>query len=307
MRIEGNVAALQAHDRHYGIAGDFDLVRCASCGLIRLDPMPTEKQLLTYYPENYYAYLPQKQSIFWKQFLRHLLCLESKTHDPELSGAGNFLDIGCGSGTYLKLMAERGWKVSGVEPSRHGALAATSAGFDVFHGSLLDAGYPAASFDYVRSNHSFEHMPNPLEILQEIHRILRPGGKLFIGIPNTDSFTFRLFGRYWWYLCAPVHTYNYSTKTITTLLHRTGFQIEKVFYNSDAWGLLGSLQIFMNRNIGKKADDGWLVHNQFFRIFAHLAEKCIDRIHNGDKIEIISDKIDGSTRECLLQEQPKSI
>jgi len=97
----------RTHDRHYGIAGDFDLVRCASCGLIRLDPMPTEKQLLTYYPENYYAYLPQKQSIFWKQFLRHLLCLESKTHDPELSGAGNFLDIGCGSGTYLKLMAER--------------------------------------------------------------------------------------------------------------------------------------------------------------------------------------------------------
>ena len=130
-------------------------------------------------------------------------------------------------------------------------------------------------------------MPNPLEVLQEIRRIIRPGGRLFIGIPNTDSFTFRLFGRYWWYLCAPVHTYNYSVKTITSILQSSGFQIVKVYYNSDFWGLVGSLQIFMNRNMGEKADDGWIARSKPLIIIGNLVMKIIDRAHNGDKIEII--------------------
>ena len=172
----------RTHDRHYGISGEFDLVRCASCNLIRLDPMPTEQELSTYYSEDYYAYLPQEKSAWWKRSLKHILCIDIKAHDPEFSRTGDFLDIGCGIGNYLMTMERRGWNVKGVEPSRHGALAGKSAGFDVFHGSLLKANYPAASFDYVRSNHSFEHMPNPVEVLQEIYRILRPGGKLYIGI-----------------------------------------------------------------------------------------------------------------------------
>jgi SAM-dependent methyltransferase len=259
--------------------------------------MPSEKQLMSYYPDNYYAYLPQAKRAWWKRLILHILPIKTDTRNPEFSKTGNFLDIGCGNGAYLHVMAKRGWKVCGVEPSSAGASEANTAGFDVFHGTLLEAHYPSSSFDYVRCNHSLEHMPNPVEVLQDIHRILRPGGKLCIGIPNTDSFTFRLFGRYWWYLCAPVHTYNYSAKTITRLLQNADYEIEKVHYNSDFWGLLGSMQIFMNRNTGEKADDGWMARSRLLRIIASLAEKCIDFANIGDVIEVICERHEGSTGE----------
>ena len=280
----------RTHDRHYGISGEFDLVRCVCCGLISLDPMPTEELLSTYYSEDYYAYLPQEKSVWWKRFIRHLLCLQIKTQDPKFSRTGNFLDIGCGSGDYLKIMEKRGWKVMGVEPSVYGTLAGQSEGLDIYHGSLLEASYPTDFFDYVRSNHSFEHVPNPVDVLQEIHRILRPGGKVYIGIPNTDSFAFRLFGKYWWYLGTPLHTYNYSVKSITSLLHKTGFRNEMVLYNSNFWSLLGSLQIFMNRNMGEKSNEGMLVRSKILNVFANLAEKYLDHMQEGDAIEIICEK-----------------
>ena len=93
--------------------------------------MPSESQLLGYYPEDYYAYVPQKRSIWWKQLLKHFLSLTLYTHDPEFCGSGTFLDIGCGSGNYLQIMSKRGWKVWGVEPSSYGAHAGRNAGFDV--------------------------------------------------------------------------------------------------------------------------------------------------------------------------------
>jgi len=223
-------------------------------------------------------------------FLLHVIPLQIHTHNPKFNMTGDFLDIGCGNGAYLQVMANRGWNVWGVEPSRAGAFAAKTVGFDVYHGTLLEANYSSSSFDYVRCNHSFEHVPNPVDVLHEIHRILRPGGKLFIGIPNVGSMSFRIFGRYWWYLCAPVHTYNYSDKVITRLLHKSGFQINKVHYNADFWGLLGSLQIFVNRNTGQKADDGWLIRNRLLRIITSLIEKCIDIVRMGDVIEIICEK-----------------
>lgn len=141
-----------------------------------------------------------------------------RPHNPVFSQAGNFLDFGCGSGRYLQLMARRGWNVHGVEPSQAGALAARTAGFDVFHSTLRESDFPSGPFDYVRSNHSFEHIPNSIEVLRDIHRILRPGGKLFIGIPNIDSLSFCIFGRYWWHLCLSLHTYHYSSKSLEPLV-----------------------------------------------------------------------------------------
>jgi len=76
----------------------------------------------------------------------------------------------------------------------------------------------------------------------------------------------------------------------TRLLHKSGFQINKVHYNADFWGLLGSLQIFVNRNTGQKADDGWLIRNRLLRIITSLIEKCIDIVRMGDVIEIICEK-----------------
>jgi SAM-dependent methyltransferase len=185
-------------------------------------------------------------------------------------------------------MRDKGWRVCGVEPVLAGVEEGRKAGFDIRHGSLLDVRLADASFDYVRSNHSFEHIVNPLEVLKEIRRILRPGGKLFIGVPNAQSLPARVFGRYWWYMGVPLHPYTYSPATLTLLLVKAGFQIEAVYYNSNYGGVTGSLQIFLNRNSGKKAGDGWVMRNPALKLLGNIVARAFDCVKQGDAIELIS-------------------
>lgn len=283
-------SCFRTRDRHYGISGEFDIVKCVGCGLVRLEPVPTHAELAGYYSQDYYAYQPAKQENRLKKILKKQLKTRIDTHDPEFPQPGEFLDIGCGSGEYLHKFHAKGWEVRGVEPSAFGAQEGRRAGLNIFQGTLVEASLPTNAFDYVRSNHSFEHMPNPTEVLDEIYRILKPGGKLFIGIPNIDSLPFRIFGRYWWYLGAPVHTYNYTVSTISTLIEQAGLALDTVYYNSNYVSLLGSLQIYLNRNNGKKSTDGGIIRNPILMFVANIMTRIIDLLQKGDAIEVIAVK-----------------
>jgi SAM-dependent methyltransferase len=287
--------SFRTRDRHYGIPGEFDIVRCAGCGLVHLDPVPTADELAKFYAQDYYAYQPIGKDGRLKALSKRLLKTKIETRNPTFLRPGNFLDIGCGSGEYLHKMQVKGWNVRGVEPSTFGAEEGRQSGLDIFHGTLCEANLADDSLDYVRSNHSFEHVPNPVEILDEIYRILRPGGKLFIGIPNIGSMPYRIFGKYWWYLGAPVHTYNYTIPTISTLIRRSGFVIDAVYFNSNFASLLGSLQIYANRNNGKKSTEGRLFRNPVLMLGANLVTRALDLIGQGDAIEVIAHKPTGLT------------
>jgi len=280
----------RTRDRHYGIQGEFNLVQCSGCGLVHLDPIPTEQELSSFYANDYYSYQPQKRAGWFKRLARKILYLKIKTHNPKSQHPGEFLDIGCGSGDYLHVMLAKGWRVRGVEPSEFGSAEGRRAGFDIFNGTLLKANFPPNSFDYVRLNHSFEHIPNPVEVLDEIYRILKPQGKLYIGIPNIDSLPYRIFGRYWWYLGAPLHTHNYTVTIISTLMRRSGLTVDRVYYNSNYGSLLGSLQIYANRNSSRKSTEGWLIRNPFLIVLSNIAMWAIDLMGQGDAIEVIAQK-----------------
>lgn len=264
------------------------MVRCATCGLVRMDPIPTLEELATFYAKDYYAYRPLAKSSFIRTLAKRTFKTQINTHNPAFETPGEFLDVGCGSGEYLRLMKGRGWHVRGVEPSSFGAAQAKKDGLDVFNGTLNDARFPSNSFDYIRSNHSFEHVPNPREVLRDVYRILRPGGKLFIGVPNTASVAYRLFGKYWWYLGIPVHTYGYSTANLCQFLRSEGFEIEKVYYQSNYSSFLGSLQIFLSRKTTKKSTEGWLIRNPLLKLLSNGIARICDLMRRGDAIEVIA-------------------
>lgn len=281
---------LRTRDRHYGVSGDFLVVACAKCGLLRLEPLPSETELLALYGTDYYAYRQPKRLKWWRWLARRIFRTRIPTHNPPFATPGDFLDIGCGAGEYMLLMREGGWRVCGVEPVLAGAEAGRNAGLDIRHASLLGVQFPDASFDYVRSNHSFEHVTNPLELLHEIRRILRPGGKLFLGVPNSESLPFKIFRQYWWYMGVPFHPYTYSPETLSVLLNKAGFQVESVFYNSNYYSVIGSLQIYCNRNNGKSSEEGWMTRNILLMLFGNVIARFFDLIHRGDAIEIISSR-----------------
>jgi SAM-dependent methyltransferase len=280
-----------AKDRHYGIPGTYRIVRCAGCSLIFLNPMYSAQELGALYPPDYYAYQDRLSPDPWKELVKKLLGLRIRTRDPVFQRPGVMLDLGCGSGWFLFEMRDRGWQTFGVETNSVAAdLGRKNADLNIFPGSLAQANYSSSSFDYVRSNHSFEHISCPNETLQEIYRILRPGGKVLIGVPNIASLNARVFGEYWWYLGAPVHPFTYSVETLSCLLRKHNFHIQTVSYNSDYAGILGSLQILLNRQNGRKSSSGMAITNPVLRTVCHWVAKGLNALKTGDAIEIVASK-----------------
>lgn len=281
-------------DRHYGIPGEYRLDRCQSCRLVLLNPMPDEPTLTRLYPPTYYAYQEFESAptprMRLKQLVKTLLMMHIGTKDPIFSKTGHLLDIGCGSGQFLYKMRQHGWEVYGVEVNDQAVKVGRDVGLDIRHGNLLEAHFEADYFDYIRANHSFEHIVNPHETLEEIHRILKPDGKLLIGVPNIAGWNARLFGKYWWYLGVPVHPYSYSVKTLTYLLQQHHFVVERFTYNSDYSGILGSLQIVLNRKNGRLSTEGFVFSNYALRVIAQRVAKLLDLLKLGDAIEIIAHK-----------------
>ncbi len=280
-----------ASDRHYGIPGRYRIVRCSGCSLLFLNPMYSDEELAKLYPTDYYAYQDNFQRSRWKGVVRAILGYRIQTLDPKFQKPGRMLDLGCGSGWFLASMREKGWETQGVEISSAAAdLGRKAAGLDIFTGTLEQAAFPSESFDYIRSNHSFEHISSPNETLDEIHRILKRDGKLLIGVPNEASLTSKIFGRYWWYRGAPVHPFTYSPSNLCALLRKHHFQIERVAYNSDGCGILGSFQIWLNRNNGRRSHEGFFFNNQILKLVSHWAARITDVLGLGDEIEVTAVK-----------------
>jgi SAM-dependent methyltransferase len=280
---------LDGYDPHYGNSGVFPIFECGTCSVKFLNPMPTPPYLEKAYPAEYYAYqaAPGVDSVPIKILRRLIFYDPRRTGDPKFQKPGRMVDIGCGTGEFLLGMRAAGWQVEGVEMSRAAAESARRLhGLDIFGGTLCDARLPEAAFDYVRLNHSFEHMTDPIQVLAEIRRIIKPNGRLFIGVPNGASLAARMFGRYWWNLGPPVHPFTYNIASLRYLLSQGGFTVLRVGYNSNFSGLLGSCQILLNHSRGTSSSDGAVLRNPLLKLFGHWTAKAIDLLRMGDCIEI---------------------
>lgn len=292
----------KTYDRHYGhIDKYYDVYKCKNCFLFFLNPMISENELYPMYdPNTYYAYNKfsyknkNKKVSFSKNFLRIIkkILIGIYTRDPIFHErfTKKVLDFGCGSGSKLYDYKKMGWETYGIEIDKKAAEYGNTLGLNIFNGSINDAKYPPNFFDYIRSNHSFEHLIDPEVILLEMYRVLKKDGKIFIGVPNTKSFAFSFFKKYWYYLGVPFHPYSYNIKNLTLLLERNGFKVIKTRYVGNYQGLLGSLQIWLNRRNKKKSNKGIIAKNMFLKIFFHQIAKILNIFKIGDCIEIIAVK-----------------
>jgi SAM-dependent methyltransferase len=270
-------------DRHYGIEGTFNLDKCKECDLVFLNPMFNDEELSKFYPEDdYYAYHQTYDNVASKSPKTNVV-LNEKTQEK-------ILDIGCGNGWVLYEYKQKGWRVAGVEPSKVAAKIGNEQGLNIFNGTLLEAKYPDNEFDFVHSNHSFEHIYNPNEVLNEINRILKPNGKLLIGIPNVKGINSILAKDYWYYLGAPVHTFNYSPKNITQLLEKHNFRVQEIKHVSTTHGILGSIQIYLNRHTSKNSTEGYVVNKTIFKYIATYIARIENFLRIGDCIEVFATK-----------------
>lgn len=257
----GNDETRFLHDvgvRKDGVVDKFMIVECKHCGLVYLNPRPTKETILTYYQDSdYYAWqnnvrlsykqklkymvieelgqYPQLRRFFVVKWLRKLTVAILKHHVSifvPYAKEGEVLDIGCGSGQFLQWLAAHGFHAHGVEISQLAAQRARQIGLDVYCGELVDAQYPDDFFDVVIANHVLEHVYDPVGLIREVARILKPNGLFIIGVPNIESYEYRVFGMDWGPLEVPQHTYHFSYNTLNAMLQRNNFSVEKTIGKS---------------------------------------------------------------------------
>jgi SAM-dependent methyltransferase len=280
-------------DRHYGVKGDFNLSQCKQCKLVFLNPMFNDDELAKFYPEDdYYSYYvdfgTKKKTSPIKELVKKII-YPIKEED-RFATPGKVLDIGCGNGWVLYNFLKKGWQVAGVEPSKIAAEIGNKSNLNIHNGTLLSANYPTNEFDYVRSNHAFEHIYNPNEVLAEMHRVLKHDGKMMMGIPNYNGINSKIAKEYWYYLGVPVHTFNYSPKNITQMLAKHNFEVTSIKYVSSARGILGSIQVYLNRKNGKKSNEGSVFNSRTLFFIAKYIAKLENLFNAGDCIEVFAVK-----------------
>ena len=223
------------------------IVACPSCGLGRFEPPLAGDEVARFYPEEYYGQLGSKFQPLVERLVRWVGSRHIAYLSRGLPPGGRILDVGCGRGVILGSLADRGFEVHGVERSAAAARGADPRAAIRIAPRLADARYPEGHFDEVMIWHVLEHLPDPLETLVEIHRILRPGGRLVVAVPNFGSTQARWSGPDWFHLDAPRHLFHFPLAALRRLLVEAGFSIESEHHFSLRQNPFGWIQSALNR------------------------------------------------------------
>ena len=157
--------------------------------------------------------------------------------------SGRLLEVGCAEGEFLVLARSAGFDVVGIEPDPVTSARARQAHrLDVITGTLADSIFADASFDLVVMFHVIEHVNSPRAALEEIYRVLKPQGFLFIETPNIETPWLRIFRRRWRHFI-PDHYYFFSPRTLRQVLEAAGFTVRCV----ERVGKLVSLRLLADR------------------------------------------------------------
>jgi SAM-dependent methyltransferase len=241
--------------------GAWAMHRCHTCRCGYLDPRPSPETIGLAYAE-YYTHAAPQEEVFLSSstfvgrrlgFLRNsylnarfprlslqptglagfrllgffpatrALAERDVRHLPTPAAGATLLDIGCGSGAFVRRALGLGYAAEGLEFDAQAVVAAAVQGLPVREGSLPDTGLPQESFDAVTLSQVIEHLHNPMAALAEIFRVLKPGGFFWLATPNMDAPGHVQFGPDWRGLEPPRHLVLFSAKALALALQQVGF------------------------------------------------------------------------------------
>lgn len=262
--------------------GCWGIRECRPCGIAWLDPQPAAEDIPKLY-SGYYTHrlIPRtrfdglRDAVLQRVLRRMGYCVEPRqgilagvlSHmrssarasalevlDLRASEVGTILDVGCGNGAFLVRMRSLGWKVFGVDPDPEAVIAGRNQELQVFCGTILDV--PDTNrYDVITLSHVIEHAVDPVDLLRECKRRLRPGtGRVIITTPNINSLGHRWFSKYWRGLEVPRHLNLFSPKGLSHCVTRAGLilhslstetRMGRMIYNPSVYAKKGK------RNLGQ--------------------------------------------------------
>lgn len=219
---------------HYNFSlGKFRVEECANCGLMRLNPQPTDEELVDIYGPRYSAFSTDLDGQLHARELKsrtadhYLDLLESYAGGPL---TGHLLEVGCGYGDFLARAEARGLTVTGVESSPYAVeVVSTKIGArgKVICGEIGQLVASGARFDFVIFSDVLEHVRDPRAFLRNVHSLLREDGIAVAIVPSLDSVSARMM-KSKWVEFKPSNRWYFSTATLTRLFHGEAFGTLKV-------------------------------------------------------------------------------
>ena len=248
-------------DRVFGVAdGTWDFYRCAGCASAWLDPRPTSSSIGRAY-ESYYTHLAEddaamlpksalvRQMHAWQNdyknvryglqrkpssaggrwLVRLVPSLRAKADaqcrhmPPPPAGGGRLLDVGFGSGAFLKIASEMGWHAEGIDFDPKAVEVARARGLNVSCASADELAAQEHQYDVITISHVIEHVHDPIALLRNLYRLLKPDGLLWLDTPNLSSYGARRFGPDWRGLEPPRHLAIYTPQSMISALKEIGF------------------------------------------------------------------------------------
>jgi SAM-dependent methyltransferase len=195
-----------------------DIERCVACGHMQLDRFPSDAELAAAYAE------AASDDYVEEEAGQRATARETLERIERFASPGKLLDIGCWVGFLMAEARERGWETLGIEPSEFASsFARERLGLEVMRTGLLEADLPESEFDAAVMGDLVEHLVDPREGLDRVARTLRPGGVLYLAVPDAGSRIARAMGRRWWSVI-PTHVQYFTRPSLLTLLRRAGFE-----------------------------------------------------------------------------------
>lgn len=207
----------------------FDLYHNEELDMLITSPQPSLDVLGKYYESvDYISHTDSKRSLFEKMYhFVKSIALKNKLNliNSQQPNKGIILDIGAGTGEFLSVARQDGWKTIGVEPSDKAKAIAKSKGVSfVEQTSELES----HSFDVISMWHVLEHVPDLNQQIKELKRLLKPNGTLIIAVPNFKSFDAKHYGKFWAAYDVPIHFWHFSKTAIKKLFQKEEMQLVKI-------------------------------------------------------------------------------
>ncbi|MCX7606848.1 MAG: class I SAM-dependent methyltransferase [Bacteroidia bacterium] len=254
---KGTMRYASCTDYYCGSPGEYSYLSCPSCDLLWVSPQPE----LSYLIELYNTYFGETLTVpeltraprSWTDFLRRAVLSTlgyPATRIERIMGIGlarvplirekaryglgwtflpyrqrgMFLEVGSGTGWFLKIMERWGWRGIGIEPDAKAVeIGRERYNVDIREGTIHELSFPQNTFDAIVMRHVIEHVPDPLSLLRQCSALLKPGGWLALATPNGRSLASRWFGRHWRGLMVPWHLFLFGPISMRLLLQKAGF------------------------------------------------------------------------------------
>lgn len=201
-------------------------VKCSNCGLVYMNPRPTEEELKFFYSNEYRSlYNPSTAPKVFDKENNPLAGKRVTLVDRFASHHGKALDVGCATGNFLRILKDKGWQTLGIEPNVEYSDYAKEQGLDIFVGTLDEKEFDEEAFHVVTLFHTLEHLRNPLDSLLKIKRWLVPGGLCFIEVPNLGTLRLKISRTFRTYYFQPAHNYEFSPLALKRMLEKAGFKV----------------------------------------------------------------------------------